>query len=192
MILVIDNYDSFTFNLVQYLGELDPEIRVVRNDRMSVADLLALEPASIVISPGPGRPDEAPGIVEVVRRAGAVPVLGVCLGHQAIGAAFGGRVARNCRPVHGKSSLVKHDGQGLFSGVRQDFAAGRYHSLVVLEEGLPPELDVSARAADDNAVMGLRHRHRPIHGVQFHPESILTDCGRHILRNFVAMGRSAA
>lgn len=192
MILVIDNYDSFTFNLVQYLGELDPEIRVVRNDRMSVAGLLALEPDSIVISPGPGRPDEAPGIVEVVRRAGAVPVLGVCLGHQAIGAAFGGRVARNARPVHGKSSRVRHDGRGLFAGVRQDFAAGRYHSLVVLEEGLPPELDVSARAEDDNAVMGLRHRHRPIHGVQFHPESILTDCGRHILRNFVAMGRSTA
>jgi anthranilate synthase component 2 len=189
MILVIDNYDSFTFNLVQYLGELDPDVRVVRNDRMSAASLLALQPDSIVISPGPGRPEDAAGIVEVVRRAGAVPVLGVCLGHQAIGAAFGGKVARGPRPVHGKVSLVEHDGIGVFDGVRPTFAAGRYHSLVVLEDGLPPELDISARATDDGAVMGLRHRERPIHGVQFHPESILTDCGRQILRNFVAMRR---
>ncbi len=192
MILVIDNYDSFTFNLVQYLGELDPDVRVVRNDRLSAAGLLALQPDSIVISPGPGRPEEAAGIVEVVRQAGRVPLLGVCLGHQAIGAAFGGKVARGVRPVHGKVSLVEHDGRGLFDGVPPNFAAGRYHSLVVLEDGLPTELDVSARATDDGAVMGLRHRERPIHGVQFHPESILTDCGRQILRNFVAITRTVS
>ena len=192
MILVIDNYDSFTFNLVQYLGELDPDVRVVRNDRMSAPALLALRADSIVISPGPGRPEDAAGIVEVVRQAGAVPVLGVCLGHQAIGVAFGATVARGRRPVHGKASRVEHDGRGVFAGVRQDFPAGRYHSLVVLEEGLPSDLDVSARSRDDGVVMGLRHRERPVHGVQFHPESILTDCGRQILRNFATMGRGAA
>jgi len=188
MILVIDNYDSFTFNLVQYLGELDPEVKVVRNDVMSADALLALGPDCIVISPGPGRPEEAGATIAVVRKAGSVPVLGVCLGHQAIGAAFGGIVARG-RPVHGKASRVEHDGTGVFAGVGQSFTAGRYHSLVVLEDGLPSQLAVTARSQDDGVVMGLRHRERPVHGVQFHPESILTSHGRQILGNFVAMAR---
>ena len=192
MVLVIDNYDSFTFNLVQYLGELDRVVKVVRNDAMSAGDLLALRPDCIVISPGPGRPEEAGETIALVRRAGAIPLLGVCLGHQAIGVAFGGIVARGERPVHGKSSRVEHDGKGVFAGVGQAFTAGRYHSLIVVEDGLPPDLDVSARSQDDGVVMGLRHRERPVHGVQFHPESILTSSGRQILRNFVAMGRAVA
>ncbi len=192
MVLVIDNYDSFTFNLVQYLGELDPVVKVVRNDAMKVDALLALRPDSIVISPGPGRPEQAGEAVALVRRAGSIPVLGVCLGHQAIGVAFGAIVARGQRPVHGKASRIEHDGKGVFAGVGQAFPAGRYHSLVVVEEGLPPDLEISARSQDDGAVMGLRHRERPVHGVQFHPESILTSNGRQILRNFVAMGRIGA
>ena len=191
MILVIDNYDSFTFNLVQYLGELDSAVKVVRNDVMSADAMLALDPDNIVISPGPGRPEDAGEAIMVVRKAGSIPVLGVCLGHQAIGVAFGGIVARG-RPVHGKTSRVEHDGRGVFAGVGQSFAAGRYHSLVVLEDHLPPDLTVTARSQDDGVVMGLRHRERPVFGVQFHPESILTSHGRQILRNFVAMGRSAA
>ncbi len=191
MVLVIDNYDSFTFNLVQYLGELDSAVKVVRNDVMSADAMLALGPDNIVISPGPGRPEQAGETITVVRKAGSIPVLGVCLGHQAIGVAFGGIVAR-WRPVHGKASRVEHDGRGVFAGVGQLFAAGRYHSLVVLEDHLPADLTVTARSQDDGVVMGLRHRERPVFGVQFHPESILTSDGRQILRNFVAMGRSAA
>jgi anthranilate synthase component II len=192
MLIVLDNYDSFTFNLVQYLGELGEEVRVVRNDAMSADALLAQRPDHIVISPGPGRPEEAGQTLEVVRKSGNVPLLGVCLGHQAIGLAFGGVVTRGRRPVHGKASAVDHDGRGVFAGVGQGFAAGRYHSLVVQEDGLPSELEVSARAHDDGAVMGLRHRHRPVHGVQFHPESVLTTSGRQILRNFLALGRRSA
>jgi anthranilate synthase component 2 len=188
MILVIDNYDSFTWNLVQYLGELDPDIRVVRNDAASAADLLAMRPRRVVISPGPGRPEQTGAVMEVIRCAGpTVPVLGVCLGHQAIGVAFGAVVARAARPVHGMASRIDHDGRGLFAGLREPFLAARYHSLVVEEQGLPPDLEVSARSSDGGVVMGLRHRTLPIHGVQFHPESILTPPGRQLLRTFLAM-----
>ena len=187
MVLVIDNYDSFTYNLVLYLGELGPDIVVVRNDRMTADEILALRPGRIVISPGPGRPEDAGVTLEVLRRVGpATPVLGVCLGHQAIGLAFGGAVVRAPRPVHGKASRIEHDGRGVFTGLGGPFLGCRYHSLVVAEEGLPPVLEISARTADGEVVMGLRHRALPIHGVQFHPESILTATGRQILRNFMA------
>jgi anthranilate synthase component 2 len=188
VIVLIDNYDSFTYNLVQYLGELGQQVKVLRNDQASAGDILALRPDRIVISPGPGRPEDAGVSVELVRRAGpAIPILGVCLGHQAIGAAFGACVTRARRPVHGKTSTVVHDGSELFAGLSESFPAGRYHSLVISDESLPASLVVTARAADDGAIMGVRHRELPVHGVQFHPESVLTGCGRQILRNFVGM-----
>jgi anthranilate synthase/aminodeoxychorismate synthase-like glutamine amidotransferase len=188
VLLVIDNFDSFTYNLVQYLGELGARPAVRRNNAVTVGEIEALAPSGIVISPGPGRPEDA-GISPAVIRAFAprIPILGVCLGHQAIGQVFGGRVVRAPRPRHGKTSMVDHDGRGLFEGLRGPFAAGRYHSLAVSEVGWPNDLDVAARAADDGVVMGLRHRRLPIHGVQFHPESVLTGDGRHLLRNFLAM-----
>jgi anthranilate synthase component 2 len=187
MLLVIDNFDSFTYNLVQYLGELGARPVVYRNDAIDVAGIEALRPDRLVISPGPGRPEDAGISLDVIRAvAGRIPILGVCLGHQAIGAAFGGRIVRAPRPVHGKTSLVEHDGKGLFAGLRGPVTVGRYHSLVVSEEGWPAALDVTARSADDKVVMGLRHREWPVHGVQFHPESVLTEEGRHLLRNFLA------
>ncbi len=186
MVLVIDNYDSFTFNLVQYLGELGADVVVRRNDRVTVGEIEDLEPARIVVSPGPGRPEDAGITLDVVRQLGQrIPVLGVCLGHQAIGLAFGGRVVRAPRPMHGKTSRIEHDGAGVFEGLGPAFPAARYHSLIVEEEGLPPELVVAARSADDGVVMGLRHREWPVHGVQFHPESIMTGPGRQILRTFL-------
>jgi anthranilate synthase component 2 len=186
VILLIDNYDSFTFNLAQYLGELGDAPLVRRNDELTVADIVALAPARIVISPGPGRPEDAGVSVETIKAFGArVPVLGVCLGHQAIGYAFGGTVARAPTLMHGKTSTLEHDGRGVFTGVAQPFVAGRYHSLVVTEP-LPPSLEVTART-DDGVVMGLRHRTYPIHGVQFHPESVLTGEGKKILRNFLEL-----
>ncbi len=186
MVLVIDNYDSFTYNLVQYLGELGAEVSVVRNDAGSLDDLVAVTPTRIVISPGPGRPEEAGMTMNVIRRfGGSTPILGVCLGHQAIGAAFGGNVVRAAVPMHGKTSTIEHDGRGVFSGIAGPFAASRYHSLVVAEQGFPEALEISARTRDEGIVMGLRHRQWPIHGVQFHPESILTGEGRTILRNFL-------
>ncbi len=185
-VVVIDNYDSFTFNLVQYLGELGAEVVVRRNDRITVNGIEELEPGRIVISPGPGRPEDAGITLEVVRRLGSrIPVLGVCLGHQAIGLAFGGRVVRAPRPMHGKTSRIDHDGTGVFAGLGPGFPAARYHSLIVEEQGLPPDLVVAARSADDGVVMGLRHREWPVHGVQFHPESIMTGPGRQILRTFL-------
>ncbi len=188
MVLVIDNYDSFTYNLVQYLGELGAAVVVRRNDQASVADVRALAPDRILISPGPGRPEDAGVTIDVVRTFGAeMPILGVCLGHQAIGAAFGGSVVRGIRPMHGKTSRIAHDGGGVLRGLVNPFTACRYHSLVVAEDRWPSDLVVGARACDDGAVMALRHRERPIHGVQFHPESILTESGRQILRNFLAM-----
>jgi len=188
MILVVDNYDSFTYNLVQCLGALGARVTVRRNDALDAAGMLALRPSHVVVSPGPGRPESAGATLDLVRGAGStVPVLGVCLGHQAIGLAFGGRVVRASRPVHGKASLVEHDGAGVFAGLPGPFAAGRYHSLVVADAGLPAELEVTARASGDGAIMGLRHRTLPVHGVQFHPESILTAAGVHLLRNFLAM-----
>jgi anthranilate synthase/aminodeoxychorismate synthase-like glutamine amidotransferase len=188
MLLVIDNYDSFTYNLVQYLGELGARVVVRRNDRITVEDAVALRPERIVISPGPGRPEDAGITVDIVRRfAGEAPVLGVCLGHQAIGLAFGGRVVRAPRLMHGKVSEIEHCGRDLFEGIPQPFSGCRYHSLMVADEGLPSDLVVTARAADDGTIMALRHRAEPVHGVQFHPESILTGPGRDILRNFLAM-----
>ena len=186
MVCVVDNYDSFTYNLVQYLGELGAEVKVVRNDAASVAEVAALGPERIVISPGPGRPEAAGVTMAVIRRLGeTTPILGVCLGHQAIGAVFGGEVVRAGVPMHGKTSTIEHDGRGVFAGLGGPFVASRYHSLVVAEEGLPADLEISARTREDGTIMGLRHRRWPIHGVQFHPESILTGEGRRILRNFL-------
>jgi anthranilate synthase/aminodeoxychorismate synthase-like glutamine amidotransferase len=186
MILVIDNYDSFTYNLVQYLGELGSEVRVVRNDAASIDSISALQPARIVISPGPGRPEHAGITMDVIRQLGSsIPILGVCLGHQAIGAVFGGAVVRASTPMHGKTSTIEHDGRGVFAGIDGPFVASRYHSLVVSDDGLPDELEVTARTREDRTIMGLRHRERPIHGVQFHPESILTGEGMRLLRNFL-------
>jgi anthranilate synthase/aminodeoxychorismate synthase-like glutamine amidotransferase len=186
MVLVIDNYDSFTYNLVQYLGELGAQVTVRRNDQVTPEEVVALRPAQIVISPGPGRPENAGVTMDVIRRVGErIPVLGVCLGHQAIGAVFGGTVVRASAPMHGKTSTIEHDGRGVFIGLSEPFVASRYHSLIVADQELPDVLEVTARTTDDHAIMGLRHRRWPVHGVQFHPESILTREGRHILRNFL-------
>jgi anthranilate synthase/aminodeoxychorismate synthase-like glutamine amidotransferase len=188
MVLVIDNYDSFTYNLVQYLGELGAEVVVRRNNQVALEEVHGLNPGRIVISPGPGRPEEAGVSLDVIRAFGpSRPILGVCLGHQAIGLAFGGRVVRAPAPIHGKISAVEHDGLGLFAGIGTSFEAGRYHSLIVSEEGLPNDLVVSARTRGDQLIMGLRHRQWPLHGVQFHPESVLTPEGRQLLRNFLAL-----
>src|SRR5262245_12012504 len=182
MVLVLDNYDSFTYNLVQYLGELGADVTVVRNDAATVETLAADRPDRIVISPGPGRPEDAGVTMAVIQQLGErVPILGVCLGHQAIGAVFGGSVVRAAVPMHGKTSTIEHNGRGVFSGLTAPFLASRYHSLVVAEDGLPSELEVTARTREDHAIMGLRHRRWPVHGVQFHPESILTGEGRRIL-----------
>jgi anthranilate synthase component 2 len=186
MVLVLDNYDSFTYNLVQYLGELGASVEVVRNDAATVAAIAAMHPERIVISPGPGRPEDAGVTMDLIRHLGeTTPILGVCLGHQAIGAAFGGFVIRAPVPMHGKTSTIEHDARGVFSGLTGPFVASRYHSLVVADDRFPDELEVSARTQDDRAIMGLRHRRWPVHGVQFHPESILTGEGRRILRNFL-------
>jgi len=188
MVLVIDNYDSFTYNLVQYLGELGATMIVRRNDETTLDQLRALPHARIVISPGPGRPEQAGLTLDVIKEFGPrMPLLGVCLGHQAIGMAFGGDVIRAPLPIHGKTSTVEHNSQGVFAGFTAAFQAGRYHSLVVDEKTLPADLEVTARTREDGLVMGLRHRSLPIHGVQFHPESVLTNEGRRILRNFLEM-----
>jgi anthranilate synthase component 2 len=190
MLLMIDNYDSFTYNLVQYLGELGVDVRVVRNDEISVADALALRPERIVISPGPCTPSEAGISVELIRAAaGKVPLLGVCLGHQSIGQAFGGKVVKARAVMHGKTSEIHHANEGVFRGLAQPFEATRYHSLVVEQTSLPAELEVTAwtETADGerDEIMGIRHRELPIEGVQFHPESILTQHGHDLLRNFL-------
>ncbi|HVR70705.1 MAG TPA: aminodeoxychorismate/anthranilate synthase component II [Vicinamibacteria bacterium] len=184
-VLLVDNYDSFTYNLYQYLGELQAEVRVVRHDALTAEDALALDPRAIVISPGPGTPDDAGISLELIRRAaGRVPLLGVCLGHQALGQAFGGKVVRAPKLMHGKTSEIQHDGRTLFAGLPPAFTATRYHSLVVARETVPDCLEVSAWTAD-GIVMGLRHRAHPLEGVQFHPESILTGVGKDLLRNFL-------
>jgi len=182
---MIDNYDSFTYNLVQYLGELGAEVEVHRNDAIDIGAIENLSPAGIVISPGPCTPDEAGISLEVVRVfSGRIPILGVCLGHQSIGQAFGGRVVRAGRLMHGKTSPILHDGRGLFRGVAQGFTATRYHSLLVERESLPEQLEISAWT-EEGEIMGLRHRSLAVDGVQFHPESILTLEGKHLLANFL-------
>ena len=186
MILLIDNYDSFTWNLAQYLGALGAALLVRRNDEIPLDEIAALRPERIVISPGPGRPEDAGVSVEVIRRfAPAIPLLGVCLGHQAIGVAFGGSIVRALQLMHGKVSSIEHDGRGVFRGLSHPFTAGRYHSLVIAEP-IPAELEATARS-EDGTIMGVRHRQFPVHGVQFHPESVLTGEGRQMLRNFLEM-----
>ncbi|MCU0307756.1 MAG: aminodeoxychorismate/anthranilate synthase component II [Thermoleophilia bacterium] len=185
-VVLIDNYDSFTYNLFQYLSELGAEVLVHRHDQIDVEGVIALDPTHLVVSPGPKTPDDAGISLEAITRlAGRVPILGVCLGHQAIGQAFGGRVVRGREPVHGKTSAIEHDGRTLFSGIPSPMTATRYHSLVVDPETLPGVLEVSAWC-DGDVIMGLRHRELPVEGVQFHPESILTDAGRRLLANFLA------
>ena len=188
MLLLIDNFDSFTFNLAQYLGELGAEVLVLRNNAVDLDQIAQLQPSHIVISPGPGRPEQAGISMDAIRRfASSIPMLGVCLGHQAMGAAFGGQVVRANQLMHGKASIVEHDGRGVFAGLTEPFSAGRYHSLMVADQSWPDTLEVAARASDTGTVMGLRHRHYPMHGVQFHPESVLTTEGRRILRNFLEL-----
>lgn len=190
-VVVVDNYDSFTYNLVQYLAELGAEVLVFRNDAITVDELRALGPGRVVLSPGPGTPERAGICIEVIRRLGGlVPILGVCLGHQAIGAAYGGRVVRAPELMHGKASLVYHRGTPLYEGVENPFEATRYHSLVVERASLPGCLEVTAETAD-GLIMGLRHRELPVEGVQFHPESILTRPGKRILANFLGVAAPA-
>lgn len=196
MLAVIDNYDSFTYNLVQYFGELQPEypellreIKVFRNDRIDIPGLTALMPDLLVISPGPCTPRESGvSLAAAAHFSGRIPVLGICLGHQCIAAAYGGIISRAPAPVHGKLSQIRHNGQGLFRGLPQPFAAVRYHSLVVAEEGFPEVLEITART-DDGLIMGLAHREHPTFGLQFHPESYFTDCGKEMLRNFVEQAK---
>ena len=188
MVLLVDNYDSFTWNLAHRIGELGAEVRVVRNDAMTVAEIEALGASRVVVSPGPGRPEGAGVSVDLLRRlAGRVPLLGVCLGHQALSIAFGGRVERAAAPMHGKTSMVQHEGTHLFAGLTGPFEAGRYHSLLIPRDGLPGGFAVSAWAGESGVVMGIRHERWPVFGVQFHPESVLTPVGHRILQNFLEM-----
>jgi anthranilate synthase/aminodeoxychorismate synthase-like glutamine amidotransferase len=191
MVFVLDNYDSFTYNLVQYLGELGAEVEVRRNDQVTVTEVESMRPERILISPGPCTPTEAGISVELTRHfAGKVPILGVCLGHQAIGAAFGGEVVRAPRLMHGKTSEVQHDGKTIFRGLPSPLTATRYHSLIIKEENLPEDLEVSAWTSDgtgSRTIMGMRHRKFPVEGVQFHPESVLTTEGKQLIRNFLAV-----
>ena len=185
MILVIDNYDSFTYNLVQYLGEMGAELNVQRNDAISLGDIAAMKPEKIVISPGPGTPSDAGITLDVIKEFGrTIPIFGVCLGLQAMGQALGGRVIRADKLMHGKISLVSHRGQGVFAGLPSPFEATRYHSLIVEQSSLPDVLEVSAES-EDGEIMGLKHREWPLEGVQFHPEAILTEHGKQMLRNFL-------
>ena len=186
MFLLIDNYDSFTYNLWHYLGELGAEVVVKRNDALSVADALALKPQGIVVSPGPSDPDRAGICLDLVAKAGRIPLLGVCLGHQAIGQAFGGKVVRAKVPMHGKLSAIRHHDSGVFAGLPNPFDATRYHSLIVERASLPASLAITAET-DDGIIMGLQHRERPVHGVQFHPESIASQGGHRLLKNFLAL-----
>lgn len=192
MVLVVDNYDSFTYNLVQYLGELGATVRVVRNDKVDAETLTHLNPDAIVISPGPGTPNEAGASCDLIAKyAEKIPTLGVCLGHQCIGQVFAGEVVRAPRLMHGKTSMIRHDGKGLFANLPNPFQATRYHSLIVKPEYLSPDVEVCAWSIDDDLVMGLRHKRFPLHGVQFHPESILTPEGKQLLRNFLDLAAAA-
>lgn len=191
MIFVLDNYDSFTYNLVQYLGELGADVEVRRNDQVTAPEVERMGPDRVVISPGPCTPREAGISIELIRRmAGKAPILGVCLGHQAIGEAFGGRVIRAANLMHGKTSQVEHDGKTIFRGVQSPMTATRYHSLIVADDDLPAELEISARTVErdgSSVIMGLRHRRFPVEGVQFHPESVLTESGKQLIKNFLDM-----
>jgi anthranilate synthase component II len=191
MVFVLDNYDSFTYNLVQYLGEMGWQVEVRRNDQVTVVEIEQANPTHILVSPGPCTPKEAGISIELIRYfAGKKPILGVCLGHQAIGAAFGGQVVRAAKVMHGKTSRIEHDGRTVFRNVPQPLTATRYHSLIVAEEGLPQDLEISAETRDDDGrrvIMGLRHKRFPVEGVQFHPESVLTEAGRLLLRNFLEL-----
>ena len=191
MVFVLDNYDSFTYNLVQYLGELGADVEVRRNDQVTVEEIEDLAPERILVSPGPCTPQDAGISMELIRHfTGKVPVLGVCLGHQALGAAFGGQVVRAKNLMHGKTSHVQHDGRTIFAGLPSPMTATRYHSLIVAEEGLPAELEISARTVErdgSSVIMGLRHRRHPVEGVQFHPESVLTDAGKKLIENFLGL-----
>ena len=185
MILVIDNYDSFTYNLVHYLNELGAETHVRRNDQVTVAEALGMKPQGVLLSPGPCTPNEAGICLDLLAAAPAdLPILGVCLGHQAIGQAFGGKVVRAASLMHGKTSQIHHTGKGVFKGLKNPFTATRYHSLAVRREDIPPDLEVTAWT-DDGEIMGVQHTTRPVHGVQFHPESIATECGHELLANFL-------
>ncbi|GAA4721637.1 aminodeoxychorismate/anthranilate synthase component II [Brevibacillus fulvus] len=185
MIMMIDNYDSFTYNLVQFLGELGEELQVFRNDKISLAEIERLSPDYLVISPGPCTPNEAGISLELIQHfAGKIPILGVCLGHQSIAQAFGGRIVRSDRLMHGKTSPIYHDGKTIFSGIPSPFVAARYHSLIVEEESMPKALEVTARTAEGE-IMAIRHRTYAVEGVQFHPESIITEHGKQLLRNFL-------
>jgi anthranilate synthase/aminodeoxychorismate synthase-like glutamine amidotransferase len=185
MILVIDNYDSFVYNIVQYLGEWESNIRVFRNDEITIDQIASLDPSRIIISPGPGNPHQAGISIDTIRAfAGKIPILGVCLGHQSIGEAFGGKVVRAEHLMHGKTSMIYHDGKGVFKGLKDPFEATRYHSLLVERKSLPSELVITAWT-EEGEIMGLRHKRYQIEGVQFHPESILTDGGKRLLRNFI-------
>ncbi len=186
MILMIDNYDSFTYNLVQYLGELKAQVKVFRNDALTMAQIRKMKPEKIVISPGPGRPEDAGMTIEIIKELGEqVPILGVCLGHQGIGYAFGGKIIGAKQLMHGKTSMIKHNGQGIFKGLPNPFEATRYHSLVIDPQHVPECLTVTAVTASDGEIMGIKHKTFPVYGVQFHPESILTKQGMNILKNFL-------
>jgi len=191
MLLLIDNYDSFTYNLFHYLGELGEEVVVKRNDRISTAEALAMKPQSIVLSPGPCDPDKAGICLELIRKAGGrVPILGVCLGHQAIGQAYGGKIVRAPQPMHGKRSAIHHNGKSVFRGLEDGFFATRYHSLVIDRPSLPPVLEITAET-DDGVIMAVAHKSHPVHGVQFHPESIASEHGHALLQNFLRLARTA-
>jgi len=187
-LLMIDNYDSFTYNLVQYLGELGQDVRVVRNDGIAAAEIAGMAPTHIVISPGPCTPNEAGISLDTIKMyAGKIPILGVCLGHQSIGQAFGGKIVRAARVMHGKTSQIHHDGKGVFSGLPNPFEATRYHSLLIEKATVPDALEVTAKT-DEDEIMAVRHKTLPVEGVQFHPESFLTTAGKDLLRNFIAKG----
>jgi anthranilate synthase component 2 len=187
MLILIDNYDSFTYNLVHYLGELGATCEVIRNDKISAADVIKKKPKAIVMSPGPCTPNEAGICLELIAKAGGkIPLLGVCLGHQAIGQAYGGKVIRAPEPLHGKLSTIRHEDEGVFKGLPERFQVTRYHSLIVERKSLPPELEVTAET-DDGLIMGLQHKTQPVHGVQFHPESIASEQGHALLANFLTL-----
>jgi anthranilate synthase/aminodeoxychorismate synthase-like glutamine amidotransferase len=188
MILIIDNYDSFTYNLVQYLGELKAKVQVYRNDALTIAKIRKMKPEKIVISPGPGRPEDAGISVDIIKQLGPkIPILGVCLGHQGIGFAFGGKIINAKRLMHGKTSMIKHEAQGIFKGLPNPFEATRYHSLVIDPKHFPECLTITATSTDDGEIMAVRHKIYPIYGVQFHPESILTKQGMNLLKNFLKL-----